>query len=280
MMPKRNGGIKRSGGAGYYALASVFAVVALVPFLWMISTSLKSNGALLAIPIQWFPEKPTLDFYRKLFELSGFLRSSVNSLIVSAGSVVVGLLSASMAAFAFSKLQFKGRGVLFMVFLASMMIPSQVSFIPLYLIMNNLRLTDKLLALIIPCCFKAFAVFMLRQQMMAVPDAYLDAASIDGAGLGRAFFTIILPMCRTSLVTLAIIMFMDSWNDYLLPLVLMTSRQHFTLPILLNSLSGEFKTAFNLLMAGALVSMIPILLVYIFSQKYFANGLQVGGVKG
>ncbi|MGX8677852.1 MAG: carbohydrate ABC transporter permease [Sphaerochaetaceae bacterium] len=264
----------------FYLIGTAISIIALVPFLWMISTSFKSNGALLALPIEWIPKKPTFESYSKLFQLSGFLSSSFNSLFVAVLSVSVGLLSASAAAFAFAKLRFKGKDLLFMVFIASLMIPSQVSFIPLYLIMNNLRLTNKLIALVVPCVFKAFAVFMLRQQIMSIPDAYMDAASLDGASLGKTFFRIILPMCRTSLVTLAIILFMDSWNDYLLPLVLMTSKEHFTLPILLNSLSGEFKTSFNLLMAGSLLSMIPILIVYVCSRKYFSNGLQVGGIKG
>lgn len=271
---------KRQSHFWYYFTGITISVIASVPFLWMISTSLKSNGALLALPIEWIPRNPTLESYIKLFKLDGFLLSSLNSVLVAILSVSVGLLSASAAAFAFAKLKFRGRNFLFMVFIASMMIPSQVSFIPLYLIMNNLRLTDKLVALVVPYVFKAFAVFMFRQQIMSIPDAFIDAASLDGASLGTVFFRIILPMCRTSLVTMAIILCMDSWNDYLLPLVLLTSRDHYTLPILLNSLSGEFKTSFNLLMAGSLLSMIPILLVYVFSQKYFSNGLQVGGIKG
>lgn len=264
----------------YHAVAILFSVFAIVPFLWMISTSLKSSGALLAVPIEWIPKEPTLQAYRKLFSLDGMLRSVMNSVLVTSGSVLVALVSSSMAAFAFSKIQFRGSTLLFLLFLASMMIPSQVIFIPLYLIMNELHLTNTLFALIVPCAFKAFAVFMLRQQMMGIGNAYLDAAAIDGAGMWKGFVLIVLPMCKASLVTLAIIMGMDAWNDYLLPLVLMTDRAHFTLPIILNSLSGQFKTSFDLLMAGSLISMTPLLVVYAFSQRYFSTGLQVGGIKG
>nr|WP_319473739.1 carbohydrate ABC transporter permease [uncultured Sphaerochaeta sp.] len=264
----------------YHLLAIVLGILAIIPFLWMISTSLKSGGALLVVPIEWFPKEPTIQAYEKLFALTGMLRSIVNSLVVTAGAVMVALFSSSMAAFAFAKIRFKGSGFLFMLFIASMMLPSHVLFIPLYLIMNDLHLVDTLFALILPYTFKAFAVFMLRQQMMNISDAYLDAAAIDGASLFRSFITVFLPLCKTALATLAIIIAMDAWNDYLLPLVLMTSPKNYTLPIILNALSGQFKTAYDLLMAGSLISVVPLLIIYIGAQRYFASGLQIGGVKG
>jgi multiple sugar transport system permease protein len=264
----------------YHLLAIVLGILAIVPFLWMISTSLKSGGALLVVPIEWFPKEPTIQAYEKLFALTGMLRSIGNSLVVTAGAVLVALFSSSMAAFAFAKIRFKGSGFLFMLFIASMMLPSHVLFIPLYLIMNDLHLVDTLFALILPYTFKAFAVFMLRQQMVNISDAYLDAAAIDGASLFRSFITVFLPLCKTALATLAIIIAMDAWNDYLLPLVLMTSPKNYTLPIILNALSGQFKTAYDLLMAGSLISIVPLLVIYIGAQRYFASGLQIGGVKG
>ena len=267
-------------GIAFHILAVMISVIALVPFLWMISTSLKSSGALLAVPIEWIPEEPTLQAYVRLFSVSGILRSIVNSFIVTAGAVVFTLASSSLAAFALSKIEFRGREGVFMLFIASMMLPSQVLFIPLYLIMNNLGLVNNLIAIILPYLFQAFAVFMLRQQMMSIPDTYLDAAAIDGAGLLRSFITVFLPMCRTALVTLAIIISMNAWNDYLMPLVILTSSENYTLPIILNSLSGQFKTGYDLLMAGSLVSIVPLLVVYIVFQRYFASGLQVGGIKG
>ncbi|HKL59249.1 MAG TPA: carbohydrate ABC transporter permease [Sphaerochaeta sp.] len=264
----------------YHLLAIVLGILAIIPFLWMISTSLKSGGALLVVPIEWFPKEPTIQAYEKLFALTGMLRSIGNSLVVTSGAVLIALFSSSMAAFAFSKIRFKGSGVLFMLFIASMMLPSHVLFIPLYLIMNDLHLVDTLFALILPYTFKAFAVFMLRQQMMNISDAYLDAAAIDGASLFRSFITVFLPLCKAALATLAIIIAMDAWNDYLLPLVLMTSPKNYTLPIILNALSGQFKTAYDLLMAGSLISVVPLLIIYIGAQRYFASGLQIGGVKG
>lgn len=264
----------------YHIIAITFSLIALLPFAWMISTSFKSGGALLAIPIEWVPKEPTLAAYRRLFANEGIFRAMINSTIVTAGSIVISLLSSSMAAFAFSKINFKGSNLLFVVFLASMMIPAQVIFIPLYLIMNELHLTDTLFAVILPTLFQAFAIFMLKQQMSSISDSYLDAAAIDGASLMKSFFLLILPMCKTALATLAIIVGMGAWNDYLLPLVLLTSKENFTLPIILNSLNGQFSTEYNLLMAGSLISILPLLILYIFAQKYFATGLQAGGIKG
>ena len=255
----------------YHIIAIIFSFIALLPFFWMLSTSFKSRGALLSIPIEWIPKNPTFAAYIRLFSNEGILRAMLNSVIITALSICVSLLSSSMAAFAFSKIKFRGSNLLFLIFLSSMMIPSQVIFIPLYLIMNEIHLTNTLFAVILPCVFQAFAVFMLKQQMMSISDTYLDAASIDGASLMKIFFRIILPMCNTALVTLAIIVGMGAWNDYLLPLVLLTSKENYTLPIILNSLNGQFSTEYNLLMAGALITMLPLLLFYAFAQKYFST---------
>lgn len=264
----------------YHSGAVLLAVLVMVPFFWMLSTSLKSRGALMALPIEWIPKAPVLTNYTNLFEKEGFSRSIINSLIVSLGSVCVTLMSSAMAAFAFSKIRFKGQNVLFMVYIATLMIPSQVLFIPLYLLMSELKLADNLIALILPALFKAFAIFMLRQQMLSIPDAFMEASAIDGAGRWRTFIQIICPMCKPTLVTLAIICFMDVWNDYLLPLVMLSTKTKFTLPVILNSLSGQYKNEYNLLMAGALISMAPVLILYAVAQKQFASGLMVGGVKG
>jgi len=264
----------------FYLLATIIALVMLVPLFWMISTSLKTKGALMALPIQWIPTAPTFDNFRRLFTTEGFSGSIGNSFTVAAASVALTLASSSLAAFAFAKIKFRGREALFLLYLASMMIPTQVLFIPLYLVMSELHLTDTLTSLILPGLFRAFAVFMLRQKMKTIPDEYMDAAAMDGASLGRTFFQIIIPMCKGTLATLAIILFMESWNDYLLPLVMLQSNSKFTMPILLNVMSGQFKNQYNLMMAGALVSMVPILLLYAAAQKYFKAGLQLGGVKG
>jgi len=264
----------------YYLLATLIAAAMLVPLFWMISTSFKNKGALMALPIQWIPKEPTFDNFVRLFDTPGFIGSMGNSLVVAVASVALTLISSSLAAFAFAKIKFRGRESIFLLYLASMMIPTQVLFIPLYLVMSELKLTDTLTALILPGIFRAFAVFMLRQKMKTIPDEYMDAAAMDGASLGRTFFQIIAPMCKGIFATLGIILFMESWNDYLLPLVMLQSNSKFTMPIILSAMSGQFKNQYNLMMAGALISMVPILILYAVAQKYFKAGLQVGGVKG
>lgn len=264
----------------FHTGALLLVLVAMIPFFWMVSTSLKSGGAIITIPIEWIPKQPTFESYISVFEKDGIFRAMLNSLFVSAGSVAVVLISSSMAAFAFAKIKFRGREILFVIYLAALMIPSQVLFIPIYLVMSELGLANSLVSLILPNIFRVFAIFMLRQQMMSIPDTYMEAAAMDGASLFRQFIQIICPMCRTTMITLLVIQFMDAWNDYLLPLVLLTSKDKYTLPIILNSMAGQYKFEFNLLMAGALISMLPILLLYGVAQKYFASGLQMGGVKG
>ena len=271
---------KISSKVFYNTIAILLSLVAIVPFLWMLTTSLKSSGALMAIPIQWIPKHPTIENYVKLLSVSGLSRSILNSVLVTVMAVFIAITTSSMAAFAFSKIRFRGSTLIFMTFIASMMIPSQVVFIPLYLVMNELKLTNTLFAVVLPYSFKAFAVFMLRQQMMGISDTYLDASAIDGASLWTSFWKVFMPLCKTAVVTLGIIICMDSWNDYLLPLVLLTDKKNFTLPIILNSMSGQYKNQYNLLMAGSLVSVLPLLVLYGVCNRYFKSGLQVGGIKG
>ena len=268
------------GTAFYYAAAILLALIALVPFAWMISTSFKSRGALMSIPIEWIPEEPTLDAYFTVFERFPFLRAIGNSLLIAVCYTLLTLVSASMAAFAFTKIQFKGSGFLLGLYLATMMIPTQVTMIPLFVVMNQIGLINHYSSVILPAIFRPFAVFLLVQQMRTIPPDYMDAARIDGAGVWRIWRQVILPLCAPSLATLAVTNFMDSWNDYLWPLLMLTDKAKMTLPIALSTLNGQYDTEYNVMMAGSLISMIPIILIYIFAQKYFKHGLMAGGVKG
>ncbi len=269
-----------SGSAFYYAAAILLALIALVPFAWMISTSFKSRGALMSIPIEWIPEEPTLDAYFTVFERFPFLRAIGNSLLIAVCYTLLTLVSASMAAFAFTKIQFKGSGFLLGLYLATMMIPTQVTMIPLFVVMNQIGLINHYSSVILPAIFRPFAVFLLVQQMRTIPPDYMDAARIDGAGVWRIWRQVMLPLCAPSLATLAVTNFMDSWNDYLWPLLMLTDKAKMTLPIALSTLNGQYDTEYNVMMAGSLISMIPIILIYIFAQKYFKHGLMAGGVKG
>lgn len=268
------------GTAFYYAAAILLALIALVPFAWMISTSFKSRGALMSIPIEWIPEEPTLDAYFTVFERFPFMRAIGNSLLIAVCYTLLTLVSASMAAFAFTKIQFKGSGFLLGLYLATMMIPTQVTMIPLFVVMNQIGLINHYSSVILPAIFRPFAVFLLVQQMRTIPPDYMDAARIDGAGVWRIWRQVTLPLCAPALATLAVTNFMDSWNDYLWPLLMLTDKAKMTLPIALSTLNGQYDTEYNVMMAGSLISMIPIILIYIFAQKYFKHGLMAGGVKG
>ena len=268
------------GGAGYYIVAVLLAVIALVPFVWMISTSLKSRGALMSIPIEWIPAEPTLDAYGEVFSRFPFLKTIGNSLFITCSFTLLTIISASMAAFAFAKIRFRGSRLVLGLYLATMMIPTQVTMIPLFVVMNKLGLIDSYASVILPGIFKPFAVFMLVQQMRAIPNDFLDAARIDGAGIFQVYRRIALPMCAPTIATLAVTTFMESWNDYLWPLLMLTDRNKMTLPIALSTLNGQYNTEYNVLMAGSLISMIPIVIIYLCAQKQFKNGLMAGGIKG
>lgn len=172
---------KKLGTIGFYVIATLLGVVAMIPFLWMISTSLKSRGALMSIPIEWIPREPTLDAYIKVFSKFPFAKTIGNSLLISISYTLITLLSSSMAAFAFAKLRFPGNSVLLKCYLATMMIPTQVTMIPLFVIMNKMGLIDTYASVILPSIFRPFAVFMLVQQMRTIPNDFLDAGKIDGA---------------------------------------------------------------------------------------------------
>ncbi len=271
---------RKLGTAGYYVVSILLAVIALIPFLWMISTSLKSRGALMSIPIEWIPAEPTLDAYTEVFSRFPFLRTIGNSLLISVSYTLITLICASMAAFAFAKLRFRGSGAILSVYIATMMIPTQVTMIPLFVVMNRLGLIDSYASVILPSMFKPFAVFLLVQQMRTIPNDYIDAARIDGAGLFQTYRKVALPLCIPTLATLAVTTFMESWNDYLWPLLMLTDRNKMTLPIALSTLNGQYNTEYNVLMAGSLISMIPIIIIYIAAQKQFKSGLMAGGIKG
>ena len=271
---------KRLSAAAYYLVGTLIAVLATIPFLWMITTSLKARGALMSIPIEWIPKEPTLAAYVKVFSKFPFFRTIGNSLFISVTYTVITLISASMAAFAFAKLEFPRADMLLKIFLATMMIPTQVTMIPLFVVMNKMQLINTYSSVILPSIFRPFAIFLLVQQMRTIPNDYLDAARIDGASTFRVYFRVALPLCRPTLATLSITTFMEAWNDYLWPLLMLTDKAKMTLPIALSTLNGQYSTEYNVLRAGCLISMVPIILVYIFAQKYFENGMMAGGIKG
>ncbi|MDY5704230.1 MAG: carbohydrate ABC transporter permease [Lachnospiraceae bacterium] len=270
---------KNLGTLFYYLFSILLAIVAMIPFLWMISTSLKSRGALMSIPIEWIPKEPSLVAYAKVFGKFHFFRTIGNSLLISVSYTLITLLSASMAAFAFAKMRFPFGNGIFKVYLATMMIPTQVTMIPLFVIMNKMGLINTYSSVILPSIFRPFAIFLLVQQIKTIPNGFVEAARIDGANLFQIYRKVLLPLCAPALATLAVTTFMESWNDYLWPLLMLTDSAKTTLPIALSTLNGQYATEYNVLMAGSLISMIPIIITYICAQKYFKNGLMDGGIK-
>ena len=265
---------------GSYLTAVFIGVIVMIPFLWMLSTSFKSKGALMQIPVQLIPKEPSLDAYRTVFSRFPLLRAIGNSFLITGSYTVVTILSASMAAFAITKIKFPWAESIFKLYLASMMIPTQVTLIPLFVIMNKLGLINTYPSVILPSLFRAFAVFMLVQQMRSIPNDFMEAARIDGAGIFRIYGRVIMPLTRSAIATLTVTTFMESWNDYLWPLLMLSDKNKMTLTLALNSLNGQYGTEYNLLMAGSLISMVPIIIIYACAQRYFKSGLMSGGVKG
>ena len=204
----------------------------------------------------------------------------INSCIIAICSAILCTYFSTMTAYAIHVYDFKLKKFIATFILAVMMIPTQVTMIPLFVIMNNLGLINTYPSVILPSLFRAFAVFMLVQQMRGIPNDYIEAAELDGAGLFRIYRTVVLPLSGSAIATLTITTFMESWNDYLWPLLMLNDKNKMTLTLALNSLNGQYGTEYNILMAGSLLSMIPIVVIYALAQKYFKEGLMAGGVKG
>ena len=265
----------------FAALVLAAALFTLLPFLFMLSSSFKGEEAIRTIPIRWIPERPTLEGYIRVFNMPGFSfpRASLNSLFLALATTLVQVLSACMAAFVFAKLPFRGSGRLFGLYLATMMIPGTVTMVPNYIILRLLGLLDSYTGLILPALANAFGVFLMRQAMMTVSDSYLESAMLDGASLYRAFFAILLPMVSPTLFTLILLAFMGSWNSYLWPLIVLTSTGKQTLQVVLGNMNSMYRNNEHVLMAGAVLTILPILLVYVLSQRRVDSGIALGGLK-
>jgi multiple sugar transport system permease protein len=248
------------------------------PFLWTISTSITPGAGLNATP-QLIPENPSLSAYLELFANTPFARIIGNSLGLAIATTVLQLVTSSLAAYAFSRLPFRGSNLVFALYLATMMIPIQVLIVPLFVQMRDLGLVDTYLGVLLPSIASAFGVFLLRQAMNSVPRELDEAATIDGAGHFRIFGTIVLPLVGPTLATLAVFSFMSSWNSFLWPLIILRSSELQTLPLALAGLQGQYTTQWDVMMAGSVVSILPMLAVYLFAQKYVIQGVASSGIK-
>jgi multiple sugar transport system permease protein len=274
---------KRSvvGTIAFYLVLGLLAVITLIPFLWMLSSSFKSMETIRTIPIRWIPEHPSLEGYRRVFNMEGFsfARASLNSLFLSVACTIVQVMSACMAAFVFTKIPFKGSNKLFGLYLATMMIPGTVTMVPNYIILRMMGLLNTYTGLILPSLANAFGVFLMRQSMLSLNDSYLESAMLDGATLYRVFFVIVLPMVGPTLATMILMAFMGSWNNYLWPLIVLTSTSKQTLQVVLGNMNGIYKNKEHILMAGAVLTIMPILVVYLLTQSKVDSGISLGGLK-
>lgn len=264
-----------------WTLIMVGGVCMVIPFLWMVLTSLKTDHQAFAWPPEILFWPPQWKNWPEAWQIAPFGRFFFNSFFVSISVTIGSLLFNSMAAFGFAKYNFKGRNILFMSLLATLMIPSQVTMIPSFLLLKQLAWLDSFQGLIVPGLASAFGIFFLRQYMLMLPDDYLDAARLDGASEYAVFWRVVLPLAKPAVATLAVFTFLGSWNDFLGPLIVVKSDTMRTLPLAISALSaGHYVMSWPLLMAGACFVVIPVLLVYLFAQKYFVEGIALGGLKG
>jgi multiple sugar transport system permease protein len=262
-------------------LALAIGVVAtLVPLAWMVSASLMPTGEATALPPRLLPSRPTLDQYRALFTRLDLARALANSALLASAVTAVSLLLNSLAGYAFAKLRFGGRDRIFGFLVAAIVIPGQVSMLPLFLITRQLGLVDTYLGAMIPSLASIFGIFLIRQYALSIPASLLDAARIDGAGELRIYWSLVVPFIRPVLVTLAIFTFMGSWNDFLWPLIVLTDRDMQTLPVALATLLGEHVQDTELMMAGAVLTVLPVVVLFLALQRYYIEGIVTGGVKG
>jgi multiple sugar transport system permease protein len=255
-------------------------VVMVIPFVWMILGSFKTTGELRQTPPTWIPESPTLDNYRELFNRLDFPRYFFNSALVAVTVTVGNLLFASMAGYAFAKLEFPGKRVLFILTLSTLMIPAVVTFMPLFVLVTNLGLANTHAALVLPFLAGAFGVFLMRQYILGIPDELLDAARIDGAGEYTIFFRVVLPLCGPALATLAVLTFVGQWNSFLWPLVAATTEEMYTLPVALALFAtGQQESDLALQLAGAAVVVLPMIALFFAMQRYIIQGVARTGLK-
>ncbi|HVF40343.1 MAG TPA: carbohydrate ABC transporter permease [Gemmatimonadaceae bacterium] len=263
-----------------YALLVLGAVLALLPMIWMVSASLMPAGQASSFPPRLFPSQVTFDHYLALFTRLNLGRYLLNSAFVALVVTSTSLAINSMAGYAFAKLRFRGRDKLFRVLSAGLVLPVQVSMLPLFLLMKNLGLINTYWGVVIPGMASIFGIFLVRQYALAIPDEMLDAARVDGASEFRIFRSIVVPGIVPILATLSIWTFLATWNDFMWPLIVLSDESHYTLPVALANLSGEHVQDTELMMAGSVITVIPVMLVFLFLQRYYIQGVMAGSVKG
>lgn len=265
-----------------YLVMALLVVVMVLPFGWMLSTSLKAQQYILETPPQLFPNPVTFESYIQLAERMDIGRIVFNSVFVAVVTTAGQIIISAMAAYAFSRLEWRGRNLVFTLYLATMMVPSVVMVIPQFILIRQLGWVNTYAALIVPSLFNAFGTFLLRQSFLGLPKDFEEAAFVDGANPFTIFWRIMLPLNLPAIATLVVLSFMGSWNSYLFPLFVARKEEVITLPVALGVLQGGPRalTEWNMVMAGAVIMVLPILIVYLLAQKWFVQGVVSSGIKG
>lgn len=275
--------MKKKLGAGrviVYAILILYAITTLVPFLWALSSSFKTLQEIVSGTLSFIPKNFTLDNYKQIFiEQELFPRWMFNSVLIAVVGTALNLLFNSMAGYALARLSFPGKKALFIMILAVLMIPAQVTMIPNYLILKELGWLNSYQGMIVPAMINATFIFMMRQFFINFPKELEEAAEMDGLSRLGTFFKIVLPLARPALAAQAIFVFMGSWNDFMRPLIVMTDIEMFTLPLGLNTFKGQYVSYWNYIMAASMVFTLPVLLIYAFFNRYFIKGISFTGGK-
>ncbi len=258
----------------------VGAALTLFPLLWMLCVSFMQPGAASSYPPPLLPRAPTLHNYQQLFAAHDAGRYLLNSTLVATLATVISLFLNTLAGYAFAKLLFAGRDRIFQLLLGALVIPAQVTMIPLFALVKGMGLVSTYGGVIVPMLASVFGIFLVRQYALSLPDELLEAARIDGASEGRIFLLIVVPLLRPILVTLAILTFLATWNDFMWPLIVLTDQKLHTLPVALAGLSREYVQDNELMMAGSVVTVLPVLVLFLALQRYYIAGILAGGVKG
>ncbi len=263
-------------------LIAVVAILFIIPLIWMVLSSLKTTPEVFGRPYHWLPETAQWKNYAEVWvnKEAPMFRSFMNSTFIVVFSIAGQLTVASFAAYAFAKIKFKGKNAIFMLFLSSMMIPGQVTIIPRFMLFKTIGLYNSLWAIVLPSFFGATAIFMLRQFYMGLPDDLMESAKIDGAGHFRIFLQIMMPLTKAALVSLVILSFISSWNEYLSPLIFLTKEEKFTVPQIIRWYMQDEAQQYELVMAASTISLIPVLALFVACQKHFVEGIATSGVKG
>ncbi|WP_255558920.1 carbohydrate ABC transporter permease [Horticoccus luteus] len=267
-----------SGGMGLHGVMTVLSLAMILPFAWMVLTSLKTLAE--AADPAWLPHTAQWGNYPEVFRVIPFLRFAANSLVVAGWVTLLQVFTSALAAYSFARLDWPGRDRVFFIYLGTMMLPGLVMLIPNYEIMVKLGLVDSYLGLVLPAAFSAFGTFLLRQFMLGIPRALDEAAEIDGASKWQIFWTVIMPLSRPGLVTLAIFTLMGNYHSFFWPLVMMRTVDKYTLPVGLLFFDSEHGQATHLLMAAVTMSVVPLIVLFVLLQRQFIRGIQIGAVKG